>query len=141
MKERIISFFLAVVLIVSLLPVNVAHAEETDIEQTQATQISAVSMYAAAGGTVQVNVNIANNPGIAGAKITVAYDERLTLTEAVSGEAFSALDYMPAGTFVSPCNFTWDSENAQTKEDGTILPLLRIPLRFADGEQDWLCSN
>ncbi len=123
MRKRIISLFLALTLIISLIPANVAYAEEADVEPSQTTQITASSMYAAAGGTVQVDIGVSNNPGIAGAKITVAYDERLTLTEAVSGEAFSVLDYMPAGTFVSPCNFTWDSENTQTEENGTILTL------------------
>ena len=78
---------------------------------------------ASAGETVTVSLQIANNPGVAGAKFTVNYDSKLTLTNAVSGEVFSALDYTPPAALVDGCPFNWDSLDAQATADGTFLTL------------------
>ena len=78
---------------------------------------------ASAGGTVTVTLQIANNPGVAGAKFTVNYDSKLTLTNAVSGEVFSALDYTPPAALADGCPFNWDSLDAQATADGTFLTL------------------
>lgn len=85
--------------------------------------IKVSNVTASAGATVQVPIVIMNNPGIAGATVTVTYDTSLTLSTASSGEAFSSLQYSNPGKFVSPCNFTWDSESGETTENGTILYL------------------
>ncbi len=81
------------------------------------------SATAAAGDTVNVTLRILNNPGIAGAKFTINYDEKLTLQSATVGEAFSALDYTAPGKLTSPCSFSWDSLDAESKTDGTVVTL------------------
>lgn len=89
----------------------------------------------APGETVEVPVSIVNNPGVAGARITFSYDRVLTLSAARSGDAFSALQYTGPGQFVSPCNFTWDSESGMVVEDGTVLVLsFQIPANASPGE-------
>ena len=81
------------------------------------------SVNANAGDTVTVNVKIKNNPGIAGAILTIAYDSNLSLMSATSGETFSSLQFTGPGKYSNPCNFTWDSESGMVTEDGIILTL------------------
>ena len=103
-------------------------------EVTVAT-IMVPHVTAAPGESVQVAVRIVNNPGVAGAKITMRYDAALTLTDAISGSAFSFLQFTKSGQMVSPCNFTWDSESGMATEDGTILILTyQIPANAAIGQ-------
>lgn len=85
--------------------------------------ITVDTVNASAGETVTVNLKIKNNPGVAGAILTISYDSKLTLTSAVSGETFSALQFTGPGKYSNPCNFTWDSESGMVTEDGTILTL------------------
>lgn len=83
--------------------------------------IMVVSMTGTAGQSIKVPVVIVNNPGVAGAKITMVYDPALTLKDSESGEAFSALDYTQPGKYISPCSFTWDSEKGMAESGGNIL--------------------
>ena len=48
----------------------------------------------------------------------------MTLTSATSGEAFSVLDYTAPATLTSGCPFNWDSLDAESTVDGTILTLM-----------------
>lgn len=114
--KKIISTLLAVILVLSCIPFTALAATET-------ATITVDTVSAAAGATVNVNVSLANNPGIAGATFTIDYHEDLTLTNATSGSAFAALDFTSPGTFSNPCNFTWDSENAEATDDGVFLTL------------------
>ena len=72
---------------------------------------------------VSAVVYIVNNPGIAGALLRFHYDDALTLINAEPGKAFSSLEYTPPGQYANPCNFSWDSENGMTEENGAILVL------------------
>jgi hypothetical protein len=92
-------------------------------EQITKPTILVSNVTGSAGESVEVPIMIVNNPGVAGAKITMSYDESLILTSATSGEAFSYLQYTKPGKFMNPCNFTWDSESGMATEDGTILTL------------------
>ena len=94
-----------------------------------------VNQIASAKQTIKLPIVIVNNPGIAGAKLTVRYDSALTLTDSVCGEVFSMLDYMPSGRYDSPCNFTWDSESGMAMDDGEILVLtFRVSETVAPGD-------
>lgn len=89
---------------------------------------------ASAGETVTVRVLVKNNPGIAGAKIKLAYDSALTLSSAASGEAFSMLDYTQP-PFKNPCYFNWDSLDQESHENGTILTLtFKVPSNITSGK-------
>lgn len=119
--KKIISLILAILMVVLLIPGSMfvpAFAAGTD-----APTLSVEESWGEPGGTMNIYVKVKNNPGIAGAKITVNYDSNLTLTDAKGGDAFSALDFMRPGVYTSPCNFTWDSENTQVDQDGTLLVL------------------
>lgn len=99
-----------------------------------ALQVADVS--GAPGERVQVAVTVKNNPGIAGARIVVNFDQRLELTAAEPGEVFSALDYTRPASLTDGCAFNWDSLDAQSTADGTVLLLtFRIPADAGAGEQ------
>lgn len=115
--KKIISLLLVVVLVFACVPVSVFATGTAD------ATINVDSVTAVAGATVDVNVKISDNPGIAGATFTLTYHEDLTLIKAVSGTAFTGLDFTQPGTFTNPCNFTWDSEDAEATEDGVFLTL------------------
>lgn len=117
MKKRIISLLLAVVLVLTCAPMSVFAAGASD------ATIKVDTVTAAVGATVDVNVKITGNPGVAGATFKLSYSSDLTLINAVSGSAFSGLDFTKPGTFTNPCNFTWDSENYEATADGTVLTL------------------
>lgn len=125
MKRKILSILLSLLMAVTCFPLSIVHAlpeEETHVTRTVPT-ISVESIYAKAGKTVNVNVNISGNTGIAGAQLTISYDEGLTLIGAASGAAFAPLDYTEPSSFASPCSFNWDSEGAVATEDGAVLTL------------------
>ena len=115
--KRFLSLFLSLLLIIGCIPTTAFAATDTD------STITVETISAAAGGTVEVDISIANNPGIAGATFKIAYHEDLTLVSATNGAAFADLDYTQPGTFSNPCNFTWDSENTEATSDGVFLTL------------------
>lgn len=116
--KRFISLCMALVFVVGVLPQGVLAAGSTPT-------ISTDSVTAIPGDTVEMNVSIADNPGILGATLTVSFQEGLTLTGAKAGEAFDALSMTKPGKFTSPCNFVWDGQSIEDSDikDGVILTL------------------
>lgn len=121
MKKRVLSIFLVLSLVFSCIPLGTICASAST-DYTEPT-IFAESKYAAPGSLVVVNVNVENNPGIAGATLSISYDSKLTLTGAESGATFSKLSFTSPGQFFNPSEFLWDSESGQVNDDGTILSL------------------
>ncbi len=119
--KKLLSIILSVVLLFSCIPIGVLATETADTTAT----LTVDSTYASVGGTVDVDVVIANNPGVAGATLSIAYDENLTLISADSGEAFSVLDFSgnEVESFSNPSKFSWDSENSVATQNGVILRL------------------
>lgn len=87
--------------------------------------ITVQSVTDTAGSAVNVDVEIANNPGILGATLEFTYDSGLTLINAANGEAFSMLTMTKPGKFTSPCKFVWDGQDLSSEDvkDGVILTL------------------
>ena len=87
--------------------------------------VSVESANAVPGTTIDVNINISNNPGIMAAAFTINYDAGLTLIDAKSGDAFSALSITKPENYSSPCKFAWDALDLAEEDikDGTILTL------------------
>ena len=118
-RERILSALLSVMMIFTIItPFSVLAEEDTPT-------ITIQSVSDTAGATVNVDVALANNPGIMGATLKLTYDAGLTLVDATSGDAFSALVMTKPGKLVSPCKFVWDGQEISTEDikDGTILTL------------------
>lgn len=111
---------MALVMVISCVPLVTMSTLAADYT---APTIVVGSKHTGAGSTVEVELEVVNNPGIAGAKITLSYDSKLTLASAENGADFSELDYINPGVFESPCNFNWDSESAEVTEDGVLLKL------------------
>ncbi len=120
MKKRIISLLLAVVLIVSMLPGTIA-----SVAATESTAVLTVEEpWANPGGTVDVNLVIAENPGVLGATLVVSWDENLTLVADASGEAFSHMTYTaPSRYTATGTNFVWFGNEVGKPVDGTVLTL------------------
>ena len=94
--------------------------------------ISADRVTAKAGETIDVPIRITGNTGILGAKITVQYDEKLTLTAVTAGEAFSDLVMTKPGKLTdNPVSIVWDGIDAQATAYGVI-----ATLTFKAPEQD-----
>ena len=76
---------------------------------------------------VTVRIQVKDNPGVLGMRLSVSYDESvLTLTGASNGDAVSkVLTLTKAKTLHSGCNFVWDGIEIGTADikDGTVLEL------------------
>ncbi len=94
-----------------------------DVANSVAPKIFVDSANAMPGDTVEVSVEVKNNPGIFGAILRFSFDDKLTLTNAEAGEAFADLVMTKPGKFVSPCNFVWDGMDEPAAADGEILKL------------------
>jgi uncharacterized repeat protein (TIGR02543 family) len=119
--NRIISALLTLVMLLTLIPVGMI---STSAASPRAT-ITVDSVSALPGSTVEVNVEIKNNPGILGTTLKLSYGEGLTLTNAVQGEALDCLTMTKPGRFTSPCYFAWDGQEISDSQimDGVILTL------------------
>ena len=86
--------------------------------------MSADSVTAEAGATVDVPIRITGNTGILGAKITVQYAEGLTLTKISAGEAFAGLAMTKPGKLNdNPISIVWDGLDGAAEADGVIVVL------------------
>ena len=100
---------------------------EPTFEVKSATKLNASS-------TVNIDIVVKNNPGIAGATLNIDYAEGLTLVDAVNGAAFSNLVLTPPGTFTNQCRFLWDSVEGEATENGVILTLIFEVANDATGD-------
>ena len=144
MTKKLVSLFLALVITISCFPVSVfASTNSTSTYVNTDSVISVESVSSFAGKTVDVKINISKNPGVAGARLNLSYDNALTLLS-VSEDAgvFGILDYTAPSKLSSPTVFNWDSLDAVATENGTILVLTFeiSPTAKADDELDILVS-
>ena len=106
--------------------------EKAQVSYTDPTLV-ADSVSANAGGTVQVAVSVAKNPGILGMTLSLNYDDsKLTLTDVANGSAASALTFTKPSRFIDGCDFVWYGEalTADQIKDGEVLVLT---FKVADG--------
>ena len=73
---------------------------------------------------VEVPIKIANNTGILGMKLSVTFDDELTLVNAVKGTALSSLTFSKSKEFTDvPFNLVWDGEASADTNNGVIATL------------------
>lgn len=113
--HRCAAAVLAVLLLVGLLPLSALAAGET--------QIAVAQTCAVPGDTVSVTVTVRNNSGISNVLLTLHYDDTLELKEVKRGDALGTLDFTKPVFYRSPCNFQWDSMDAEDRSDGILLNL------------------
>ena len=112
--KRLVAFLCALAILLSM-PVYAAGT---------APVVSADSVTAEAGATVDVPIRITGNTGILGAKITVQYAEGLTLTKISAGEAFARLAMTKPGKLNdNPISIVWDGLDGAAEADGVIVVL------------------
>lgn len=86
--------------------------------------IAAGQAEAAAGGDVEVAVDVFNNPGILGMTLTLSYDDSmLTLTGVTQGSALRELTFTPPARPGSGSKYLWDGGELRP-EDVTNGPAL-----------------
>lgn len=138
--KRSLSFLLAFIMLVSMIPMSVMTALAAD-----SATISVEKVNATPDSTVEVAVYISDNPGIASMGLTLTFDEDLTLVGATNGEAFSQMTLTPpaqlkkGGSVTDSCRFAWlGSENVT--ENGAILHLEFAVAADADLNKDYAIS-
>ena len=91
--------------------------------------VSLVSPTVEAGTeSVTVPVKISANPGLAGAFVTVQYDEALKLTDVKAGGALGSLTFTPGGDLsANPFNLLWDGQDADTSNGDIALLTFELP--------------
>lgn len=100
-----------------------AKYEENTVTYTEPTFV-VDNVTASAGETVEVTVNVAENPGILGMVISVEYDESvLTLTSSANGDALSALTFQKPSKYESGSNYVWYGSETGEVTDGSVLKL------------------
>lgn len=76
-----------------------------------------------AGDTIELTVDILNNPGILGTVITLEFDSALTLTATQNGDAFANLTYTKPSKLINGCNLTWFGNETGEVTDGAVIKL------------------
>lgn len=94
---------LAVIALTLLCTVNV-FAAGPDLNPA----IEAGKVIAEAGEEVKIPLTLSDNPGLLGATVSVSYDDKLTLTNVIKGEAFTGLTMTKPGDYsANPVRVVW----------------------------------
>lgn len=99
---------------------------EASVEEDAVPTIFAANTAAGKGDTsVELTVNVKNNPGILGMLFSVHYDENaMTLVDCKNGEAVAGLTLTKPSSYDSGCNFLWYGNEVGEISDGTVLTLV-----------------
>ncbi len=122
------AMLLSVALLVLMLPAFSSAAA--------APTISLSSAGGAAGSTVDVAVNVANNPGIASATLTITYPSDLTLLQVADAGKLGAVNHK--NVLANPYVLCWANDTATTNYtvNGTVATLsFALPATAAVGTQ------
>lgn len=136
--RKILSVFIALFLIIEIIPIDTLNGILVLAESAELSGAALVveNKYGSPGEEVEVNVNVQNNPGIAGATLCLQYDQGLTLISASNGDAWGNLAFTAPAKLGNPSTFLWDSESGMAKDDGIVLKLkFQISDQVLGGEQ------
>ena len=120
-----VAFALSFIMLFSCVPMT-GFATQIQAEQSTPTQpliIYFESAFARRGETVDVKLCIRENPGIAGATISVSYDDQLELVSINEDGVFEPLDFTAPEVLTNPVVFNWDTLSEEVSEDGMIMVL------------------
>ena len=127
-KTRLISLFIAVLMLINIIPVT-AFAASSD----ETLEISVSSKTAMPGETVKVEINLNNNPGLASLKFDVVYDDVLTLTDISFNSAFGSYVTSPE-PYTNPQTITMISPLSDIETDGLFATLTFIVSETAEDD-------
>ena len=102
MSKKIVALIIFLLFIIPCVTFNaVALDSNGDESSITDSTINIDSLYCVAGDIVDVNVNISNNPGIAGARFTISFDENLNLLEVIELNFSPIVKRIPKGNSAS----------------------------------------
>ena len=102
---------------------------EPEPEITEPTIIVS-SVKASAGETVDVTIDLKNNPGVSLIYCSLEYDDGLTLTNITCDSTTIGGNFTPPPAMNSPVDLTWYNALANTSGDSTFVTLT---FKVADG--------
>ncbi len=113
MKKKFIPILLVIMMLISILPVHAVEAEPTFVVDSVVTE---------AGETVDVTISVKNNPGIASIKLSVTYDDSLTLNSITYNSTIGGMSQQPQ-TKDSPVTLNWFNGSADSHGDWVFATL------------------
>lgn len=113
MKKRLIPILLVIMMLISILPVHAVEAEPTFVVASVVTE---------AGETVDVTISVKNNPGIASIKLSVTYDDSMTLNSITYNSTIGGMSQQPQ-TKDSPVTLNWFNGSADSYGDWVFATL------------------
>lgn len=113
MKKKLLSILLVMLMLVSALPVFAVEVEPAFVVD---------SVAAEAGETVNVTISVKNNPGVASIKLSVAYDDALTLNSITYNANIGGMSQQPQSK-ASPVTLNWFNGAADSYGDWVFATL------------------
>ena len=99
-SKKATAFLLAVIMLMSLLPLSVMAAEATTLT------FKVESVTAITGSSAQVRIDLKHNPGVSSIKLKVSYDSSLALTSVQYNSEMGGQTLAP-GSMTSPATLIW----------------------------------
>ncbi len=126
LSTRIWSILLIIVMILGVLPASALAAE------TMTLAVS--SKNGLPGSTVEVDVSLVNNPGVASLGMYVVFDENLTLEKVTYNSAMGGQTVQPQ-TMTSPAKLTWVNYSGNVSADCVFATLtFRVSKEAENGD-------
>ena len=114
--RKVLSFLMVLLMVISIIPMQILAADAPAFVVDKITEC-------AAGDTVDVNISVKNNPGIASIKLAVSYDETaMKLTNIAYNSAIGGMAQQPQ-TKDSPVTLNWFNGSADTTGDWVFATL------------------
>lgn len=136
--KKLFSIFMVIFLILGIIPENCYEglAITAKASTLEGAALLVENKQAFLNSEVEINVDIQENPGVAGATLNVEYDSKLTLLSASNGDAWGSLTFTAPAKYNNPSTFLWDSERGMASSDGTVLKLkFQVSDQAVSGEQ------
>ena len=104
--------------------VSVVGGQDYPSSETTVKVISQTIEQGTGNETVEVPIEVSNNTGILGMTVSVTFDDGLTLTNVVKGDALSSLTFTTSKEYTDiPYNLVWDGQALAETSDGVIATL------------------
>lgn len=126
--KRFIAAVLSVMIFATAVPMTILAADDPTITVSKVT--------ASAGDTVDVAIDISNNPGIISMLLNVSYDSNLTLTAVKNGTVLNGATHNTNALTANPYTLSWGDDTAteNNTKNGTIVTFSFAVSENATGE-------
>lgn len=104
--------------------ISVVGGQDYPSSETTVKVISQTIEQGTGNETVEVPIEVSNNTGILGMTVSVTFDDELSLTNVVKGDALSSLTFTTSKEYTDiPYNLVWDGQALAETSDGVIATL------------------